>query len=126
MGMSRLGTGTVTLPFFVGCLNCLWLPTWLTSYQPSSCNRLITSRLCTIYDTHLIHTCQWSSSRACLVLHSPDLSNLQKKAPAEWVPFYVQILRSKLTSKSQCCSVLRWRRRLLAFPEIGRASCRER
>src|ERR1700693_2494354 len=47
IGMSRLGTGTVTLPFFVGCLNCLWLPTWLTSYQPSSCNRLMTSRLCT-------------------------------------------------------------------------------
>jgi hypothetical protein len=27
IGMSRFGCGTVTLPFFVGCLNCLGLPT---------------------------------------------------------------------------------------------------
>src|SRR5260370_7653294 len=46
IGMSRFGCGTVTLPFFVGCLNCLWLPTCFTSCQPSFWICFMTSRLC--------------------------------------------------------------------------------
>lgn len=34
---------TVTLPFLVGCLNCLWLPLWSARYQPSASSILITS-----------------------------------------------------------------------------------
>ena len=46
IGMSRFGCGTVTLPFFVGCLNCLWLPTCFTSCRPSFWICFTTSRLC--------------------------------------------------------------------------------
>ena len=35
IGISRTGCGTVTRPGFTGCLNCFWLPTCATSYQPS-------------------------------------------------------------------------------------------
>ena len=45
IGMSRFGCGTVTLPFFVRCLNCLWLPTCFTSCQPSFWICFMTSRL---------------------------------------------------------------------------------
>src|ERR1039457_2706691 len=56
IGISRFGCGTVVLPFFVGCLNCLWLPTCLTSYQPSFSKSLITSRLCMFPRVVYIHT----------------------------------------------------------------------
>src|ERR1700693_4121400 len=52
------GCGTVTRPVFTGCLNCLWLPTCATSYQPSCFKRCMTSRLDIRYDTHFLHTCQ--------------------------------------------------------------------
>ncbi len=36
---------SVTFPFFVGCLNCLWSVAFVFCIiQPSSCNSLITSR----------------------------------------------------------------------------------
>jgi hypothetical protein len=47
IGMSFLGCITVTRPVFVGCLNCLWLPTWFTSNQPSALSNLIIVRLST-------------------------------------------------------------------------------
>src|SRR5208283_898569 len=63
IGMSRFGCGTVSLPFFVGCLICLWLRTRFTSCQPAFCNCSMTSRLCMfargvrcLYDTHFLHT----------------------------------------------------------------------
>ena len=34
---------TVTRPFWVGCLNCLWLPSYATRYHPSFCSILKTS-----------------------------------------------------------------------------------
>ena len=34
---------TVTLPFFVGCLNCRWSPLVYISIQPSALSILITS-----------------------------------------------------------------------------------
>src|SRR5437867_3831469 len=58
IGISRTGCGTVTRPGFTGCLNCLWLPTCATSYQPSCFKRCMTSRLDIRHDTHFIHTCQ--------------------------------------------------------------------
>src|SRR3979411_749118 len=58
IGISRTGCGTVTRPGFTGCLNCLWLPTCATSYQPSCFKRCMTSRLDTRHDTHFLHTCQ--------------------------------------------------------------------
>ena len=45
IGISRTGCGTVTRPGFTGCLNCLWLPTCATSYQPSCFKRCMISRL---------------------------------------------------------------------------------
>ncbi len=48
----------MTRPVFTGCLNCLWLPTCATSYQPSCFKRCTTSRLDIRYDTHFLHTCQ--------------------------------------------------------------------
>jgi hypothetical protein len=48
----------VTRPGFTGCLNCLWLPTCATSYQPSCFKRCMTSRLDIRHDTHFLHTCQ--------------------------------------------------------------------
>src|SRR4026208_56610 len=42
---SRFGCGTVTFPFLLGCLKCLWLPVCPTSYQPSFASNLMTSRL---------------------------------------------------------------------------------
>ena len=48
----------MTRPGFTGCLNCLWLPTCATSYQPSCFKRCMTSRLDTRHDTHFIHTSQ--------------------------------------------------------------------
>src|SRR5947208_7884811 len=54
----RTGCGSVTRPGFTGCLNCLWLPTCATSYQPSSFKRCMTSRLDIRHDTHFLHTCQ--------------------------------------------------------------------
>src|SRR5579864_6782115 len=63
IGMSLFGCGTVTRPFFVACLNCLWLPTCFTSYQPCFCSSLIKSLLFTTNpsfdksnDTHFLHT----------------------------------------------------------------------
>jgi hypothetical protein len=56
IGISRLGWGTVTRPGFVGCLNCTWLPSCATSYQPSCLKRCITTRLDMIHNTHSIHT----------------------------------------------------------------------
>jgi len=42
---SSLGfPATVTRPFFVGCLNCRWLPLVAAKYQPSFCKSRITSR----------------------------------------------------------------------------------
>ena len=35
-GMPCLGWGTVNRPGFVSCLNCTWLPLWLTLNQPSA------------------------------------------------------------------------------------------
>lgn len=35
---------TVTRPDLVACLNCRWLPSWLTSAQPSSSSSRMTSR----------------------------------------------------------------------------------
>jgi hypothetical protein len=58
IGISRTGCGTVTRPVFTGCLNCLWLPTCATTYQPSCFKRCMTSRLDIRYDTHFLHTCQ--------------------------------------------------------------------
>src|SRR3981081_203091 len=58
IGISRTGCGTVTRPGLTGCLNCLWLPTCATSYQPSCFKRCMTSRLDIRYDTHFLHTCQ--------------------------------------------------------------------
>src|SRR5882762_3452392 len=58
IGISRTGCGTVTRPGFTGCLNCLWLPTCATSYQPSCFKRCMTSRLEIRHDTHFLHTCQ--------------------------------------------------------------------
>src|SRR5271163_1596668 len=58
IGTSRFGCGTVTLPDFTGCLNCLWLPTWFTSYQPSASRSRIISRLCIFYTTHFLHIAQ--------------------------------------------------------------------
>src|SRR5437868_3491611 len=58
IGISRTGCGTVTRPGFTGCLNCLWLPTCATSYQPSCFKRCTTSRLDIKHDTHFLHTCQ--------------------------------------------------------------------
>src|SRR5437588_11929376 len=58
IGISRTGCGTVTRPGFTGCLNCLWLPTCATSYQPSCFKRCMTSRLDIRHDTHFLHTCQ--------------------------------------------------------------------
>jgi len=58
IGISRTGCGTVTRPGFTGCLNCLWLPTCATSYQPSCFKRCMTSRLDIRYDTHFLHTCK--------------------------------------------------------------------
>src|SRR5580698_5166477 len=46
-GISLRGTGTVTRPGFVACLNCLWLPTCATSNHPSAFSFLMTSRLST-------------------------------------------------------------------------------
>jgi hypothetical protein len=66
IGISRTGCGTVTRPGLTGCLNCLWLPTWATSYQPSSFKRCMTSRLDIRYDTHFLHTCQIGVSRNTL------------------------------------------------------------
>lgn len=52
-GMSRLGLpATVTVPFFVSCLNCRWLPLVLTRYQPSFFSSLITSRTFMLEDTN--------------------------------------------------------------------------
>ena len=48
----------MTRPVFTGCLNCLWLPTCATSYQPSCFKRCMTSRLDIRHDTHFLHTCQ--------------------------------------------------------------------
>ena len=48
----------MTRPGFTGCLNCLWLPTCATSYQPSCFKRCMTSRLDIRHDTHFLHTCQ--------------------------------------------------------------------
>src|SRR6184192_2504117 len=58
IGISRFGCGTVVRPCFVGCWNCLWLPTWLTWYQPSFSSSLITSRLfiCRSHTHIRIHT----------------------------------------------------------------------
>src|SRR5436309_4699987 len=58
IGISRTGCGTVTRPGFTGCLNCLWLPTCATSYQPSCFKRCMTSRLDIRNDTHFLHTRQ--------------------------------------------------------------------
>jgi hypothetical protein len=58
IGISRTGCGTVTRPGFTGCLNCLWLPTCATSYQPSCFKRCMTSRLDIRHDTHFLHTRQ--------------------------------------------------------------------
>jgi hypothetical protein len=58
IGISRTGCGTVTRPGFTGCLNCLWLPTWATSYQPSCFKPCMTSRLDIRHDTHFLHTRQ--------------------------------------------------------------------
>src|SRR5713101_3264237 len=49
--------------FFVGCLNCLWLPTCFTCNQPSRLSSMITSRLSNTLsspfsNTHLLHTYQ--------------------------------------------------------------------
>src|SRR5262245_17412011 len=44
---SRFSLGwpaTVTRPDLTGCLNCRWLPSWLTCSQPSRRNRLSTAR----------------------------------------------------------------------------------
>ena len=68
IGISRTGCGTVTRPGFTECLNCLWLPTWATSYQPSCFNRWMTSRLDITYDTHFLHTYQTRSSQDACVL----------------------------------------------------------
>ncbi len=48
----------MTRPGFTGCLNCLWLPTCATSYQPSCFKRRMTSRLDIRHDTHFLHTRQ--------------------------------------------------------------------
>ena len=48
----------MTRPGFAGCLNCLWLPTCATSYQPSCFKRCMTSRLDIRHDTHFLHTRQ--------------------------------------------------------------------
>ncbi len=45
VGVSRLGWTTVTRPGLIGSLNCLWLPTWFTSNQPSALSMDMTSRL---------------------------------------------------------------------------------
>src|SRR5260370_26566785 len=58
IGTSRTGCGTVTRPGLTGCLNCLWLPTCATSYQPSCFKRCMTSRLDIRHNTHFLHTCQ--------------------------------------------------------------------
>jgi len=58
IGISRTGCATVTRPGFTGCLNCLWLPTCATSYQPSCFKRCMTSRLDIRHDTHFLHTRQ--------------------------------------------------------------------
>ena len=46
-GISFFGSGTVVFPGFVGCRKCLWLPgvRGITSIQPSSFSRLMTSLL---------------------------------------------------------------------------------
>ncbi len=41
----RVWQETVTKPFLVGCLNCLWLPFCLTWYHPSSFDIRIISRI---------------------------------------------------------------------------------
>src|SRR5271155_5181788 len=58
IGTSRTGCGTVTRPGLIGYLNCLWRPTWATSYQPSCFKRCMSSRLDIRYDTHFVHTYQ--------------------------------------------------------------------
>src|SRR6267154_2614378 len=58
IGISRTGCGTVTRPGFTARLNCLWLPTCATSYQPSRFKRCMTSRLDIRHDTHFLHTYQ--------------------------------------------------------------------
>src|SRR6266513_155833 len=67
IGISRTGCGTVTRPGFTGCLNCLWLPTCATSYQPSCFKPCMTSRLDIRYtlSTHL-------SSRGLQTVRSKD------------------------------------------------------
>src|SRR6266480_4031358 len=68
IGISRTGCGTVTRPVFTGCLNCLWLPTCATSYQPSCFKRCMISRLDIIRYTLFTHL----SSRGLLGLREHD------------------------------------------------------
>nr|DAH39811.1 MAG TPA: hypothetical protein [Caudoviricetes sp.]DAM73668.1 MAG TPA: hypothetical protein [Caudoviricetes sp.] len=43
-GISLSGSFTVTRPGLAGCLYWWWLPTQLTSYQPSALSAFMTSR----------------------------------------------------------------------------------
>src|SRR5439155_21051164 len=84
IGIPRTGCGSVTRPGFTGCLNCLWLPTCATSYQPSSFKRCMTSRLDIRHDTHFLHTCQVRSEerrvgKECRSRRSPDHEKKTRK-----------------------------------------------
>src|SRR5712672_644933 len=87
IGMSRTGCGTVTRPGFSECLNCLWLPTCATSYQPSCFKRCMTSRLDIRNDTHFIHTCQEEPSGVSGVVEHDENPRVRTPRVSEVLKF---------------------------------------
>lgn len=67
----------MTRPVFTGCLNCLWLPTCATSYQPSCFKSCMTSRLDIRYDTHFLHTCQVAVYKSATGAYVEDGKGIQ-------------------------------------------------
>jgi hypothetical protein len=119
IGISRTGCGTVTRPVFTGCLNCLWLPTCATSYQPSCFKRCMTSRLDIRYNTHFVHTCQ--VDRGLQAVPAAGSASFAVRIPGKC--FFMRCLRRSSQRSLRFC-ILTLYQRLKNFSTSGQVEGR--